>query len=121
VSKIVIHGTEYERVTLDGLDLLQLARACRELDITPARIEAAMMLEDEVGESLDRLLALAVIIFASRLAAGEHHPTVASAVAGVPLADIDWKQDDEPEEEADPTQPPEGSGADGSPDAPSDG
>ena len=92
---IVINDTSYERATLDGLDLLQLARACRELDITPARIEAS--LAPGAADSADRLMGLAVLVWASRLAAGEQHPTVASAVAGVPLADIDWVADEEPE------------------------
>lgn len=104
MSKLVIHGTEYDRATLDTLDLLQVARACRELDITPARIEAA--LTPGSADSPDRWFALAVIVWASRLAAGEKHPTVASAVAGVPLADIDWVADEEEQPEPDPTQPP---------------
>lgn len=100
---LVIDDTTYEIVPLLQIDLLQMAQACRELGTTPEAMGAAIRNDDE--SSPDRLLALAIIVWASRVAAGEDHPTVASAVAGVPMRDIDWQDDDEPDE---PEEEPEG-------------
>jgi len=81
------------------LDLLQMARACKEVGLDPDRLGAALVDPDS---GVDRFLAMSVVIFAARLAAGERFATVAEANAGIGSAS--WEiVDDDPGEPEDPT------------------
>jgi len=90
-----------------ALNLLQVARACKEVGLDPERLGSALR-DPDAGA--DRFLAMAVVIYAARWAAGERFATVAEANEGIPSAS--WEiVDDEPEVDEDPTGRPDGGDA----------
>lgn len=98
-------GRRWELRRPTELTNMQLARACKEVGLAPDRLGAVLTDPgDDPGAQADRLLAMGVVVYASRLLAGEKH---ASVEAANDFPSDGWDiVDDEPEEDVDPTGPP---------------
>jgi hypothetical protein len=102
-----------------SLGNLRLAKACREVGLTPDRLGAVLVASDDLPEddpmaATDRLVGMAVMVYASRVAAGEQVASV-EAANDFPADARDIEDDDpqpDPEPEPDPTGGAEETGAD---------
>ena len=105
-------GRRWELRRPTELTNMQLARACKEVGLAPERLGQVLTDPgDDPGAQADRLLAMSVVIYASRVLAGEHH---ASVEAANDFPSDGWDiVDDAPEEDVDPTGLPDGAGVSG--------
>lgn len=95
-------GRRWEMRRPTELSNVQLARACREVGLSPDRLGAVLTdPDDDPDAASDRLLAMAVVVYASRKLAGDDVRTVDDA-NDFP-ADGWTITDDEPPEPEDPT------------------